>query len=61
MKIKVLIFPHTCRRDVSSALVLEGFLIKENFDVQITSMVNLEKWLKFWKPEILIVYSHGKK
>jgi len=60
MKIKVLIFPHTCRRDVSSALVLEGFLIKENFDVQITSMVNLEKWLKFWKPEILIVYSHGK-
>ena len=60
MKHKILIFPHTLKRDAVSALILKGFLEKRNFDVQITSMINLEKWIRFWKPEILVIFSHGR-
>ena len=60
MKHKIIIFPHTLKRDAVSALILKGFLEKRNFDVQITSMINLEKWIRFWKPEILVIFSHGR-
>ena len=33
MKHKILIFPHTLKRDAVSALILKGFLEKRNFDV----------------------------
>lgn len=60
MTARVLILPHTCRRDSGAGLVLKGFLEKMNHKAQVTSIINYQKWLKYWNPDFLVIFTPGK-
>ena len=56
MKSKILIRAHTARRDGAPAVLLKKFLESEN-SVFVSSVINFNYFLKYWRPDIVIIFT----